>query len=1043
MMIRYITLFLILFSLGLAKDGFTACNTVQITSYVNTPKNLSKLQSLDFPQQCKVMEVGSYAVVRCGCYDKYADAKKELQNLQQHYKHAKIARSYKYRFANKTIPLPKTKTKTVSVKQVKIQNNDIVKTKPTQKTSLGDEELRLMVQTFLYKGDLPNAYKVAQLGYAAHPNSYYWNEKMATISQWTGRSAESIKHLKKMYYLRYDPKIEEKLINYGKAYFQYESIEPYVFNRVQRNPSKENINLLITIYKKTGFPEKAIKILNKEYKRTSNPLLLTKMLELSLEIGDMELAQKYVQLIEPHQPYTKQDAALIAKYYYIEKKIAQGFAALTQAKDSSKIEDQNDSIELEYFALKSDLGWYLQKNVPSAKASKQLIDIHKARLVDYERVSIVYQDINATVAANVVREGYLKYKLPYMFFSYANDAINKKKFDELRSLFTSVDEEHSALAKEPLYWIIKSKLYNHYKKHEEEEAALKHALALAPDNIDIKISLLWHFMDTHDVENVKLILMEIENDAPISESLYFPLASAYFYLDNINRSSYYLDEIKRANKLATQDISYKFLLAYVKQIQNDEGSFQTIMRDITKTLKKKMKQHPELKKDSQTLSNYLRAAMNVIHADKFEKKLKKAKPYLKRKDYDEISYSWAMHNHADEKAHKIYNKAKQKELWILFYDAILFRDHTRTENLLDQYLELLPQGDAVGALVDDGQISLAQSTTFKLFNTNDANQNAYIRHRDLSKKRTDMVDAKLSRLLREPLQQHYLKLSNRSYMRNDWYMMEGFNIYTNDTTDTKLLINPPSPTYKAYLGAKKEFQRGYVEIQAAYNHHMENYFSTWVDGEYRVSADFTLGGKAGKNIRADESTQLYLGGKKDIVSPRVQYQVLKSTLFSLRYEKASFYSQDDVYLGQSNYFTANVYQQIRDGYPDIRVGVFYDNGQYTETSGSKGVIDTIQTQNFKVLPRSFYNIGLNIAYGLANREIYTRVWRPYIQILPYYNSDLQDFTFSFEAGYGGKIFQQDHMSIGTSYSDSVNGIGGKVFEIYLNYQFLYTLSKEL
>ena len=163
----------------------------------------------------------------------------------------------------------------------------------------------------------------------------------------------------------------------------------------------------------------------------------------------------------------------------------------------------------------------------------------------------------------------------------------------------------------------------------------------------------------------------------------------------------------------------------------------------------------------------------------------------------------------------------------------------------------------------------------------------------------------------------------------------------------------------------------------------------------------------------------------------------------MRYEKAAFYSQDDVYLGESDYFTANVYQQIRDGYPDIRIGVFYDNGYYSETTGSKGVIDTIQTQNFQVLPRSFYNIGLNIAYGLANREIYTRVWRPYIQILPYYNSDLNDFTFSFEAGYGGKIFQQDHMSIGTSYSDSVNGIGGKVFEIYLNYQFLYTLSKEL
>jgi len=456
-----------------------------------------------------------------------------------------------------------------------------------------------------------------------------------------------------------------------------------------------------------------------------------------------------------------------------------------------------------------------------------------------------------------------------------------------------------------------------------------------------------------------------------------------------------------------------------------------------------MKKYPALKKDDATLSNYLRAAMYVLNPDKFEKKLKKAKPYLEKKNYDEIAYSWAVYNKAYEKSHKIYNKAKEKELWMMFSDALIFQHHTKIENFLDQYLQLLSQGDAVGALVDDGQTALAQSTNFKLLSNNDANQNAYIRQIELSKKRTDMVDAKLSRLLREPLLQNYLELSNRSYIGNSWYLMQGFNIYKNSTTNTKLLINPPTTTYKVRVSAKKEFhKRGYVAMGIAYNHHMRNYFSLWIDGEYRGSTDFTYGTKIGKNIKADESTQLYLGGKKDIIAPRIKYQILNSTSIDLRYEKAKFYSQDGVYLGDGNYFTTNVSQQIRNGYPDILVGLFYDRGLYYETAGSRGVIEKLRRKKFQVLPSKFYNIGLNFSYGMVNRYIYTRVWRPYFEFSPYYNSDIDNYTYSLNAGYGGKIFHQDHMSIGASYTDSVNGIGGKIFEIYLNYQFLYTLSKE-
>jgi len=1011
----------------------TTCNTVQLVSVASSYKQT--LLQKSYPQDCKVMQIGKIATVRCGCFSKLSRAKQRFEQLKKRYRNATIASTYAYRFPQKRLDLKRPKSRT-KVKKSPIAKDD-------KKISNNERELRLILQIFLYKGDLESAYKVAKFGSKHYPNSYYWNEKMANICQWTNRTAQAMIYLRKIYELNHNPILEEKLIHYGMNHFQYEAVEPLLLKKAKRNPTEKNIDNLINIYTKVGMPEEVLNVLDSEYKRTANRLLLTKALELALQIGDLQRAQKYVAIISNKKPYSKVDAALLAKYYYIDREMNQALQSLLEAKNRDTIEDVNNSKELDYFKLRSDIAWYLQKNRVAAEASKKLMDVNRARQVDYERISLVYPDINNSVAIEAVKQGYKKYKLSYMFFSYANDAVAKKRFQALRKFMNSIDETTSPLTKKSLYWMIKSKVYNYYKEYDKEEFALKKALELAPDNIEVRISLLWHFMGRNDMKNTKLILLDIEDSAPLRESLYFPLASAYFYLHDINRASFYLDEMRFNQDPRIHSISYKFLLAYIKQIQNDAGGFKILMHEIVDKLKEKMKKIPALKKDDRTLSNYLRAAMYILNPDKFEKKLKKAKPYLKKKNYNEIAYSWAIYIKAYEKSHKIYNKMRNKELWVLFSDALLFENHTKIENLLDQYLQMLSQGDAVKALSSDGQTALAQTINFQILNGNDANQNAYIQQIDLSKKRSDMVDAKIATLFRKPLPQTYLELKNRSYIGNSWYIMQGSNIYKNRTTDRKLLLPPPSTTYKIDIGVKKELhKRGFMQMQIEYNHNMRNYLSFWFDGEYRDSSNLTYGAKIGKNIQANESTQLYLGGKKDLFAPRLQYQILPSTAINLRYEKSKFYSQDNLYLGMGDYFNTNIAYKLRNGYPDILLGVFYDRGIYHESDGSRGVIDNLQKQQYAVLPNQFYHIGLRLAYGMANRFLYTRVWRPYFTFSPLYNSTSDNYTYNFEIGYGGKIFQQDHMSIGASYSDSVNGISGKIFEIYLNYQFLYTLTKE-
>jgi hypothetical protein len=862
---------------------------------------------------------------------------------------------------------------------------------------------------------------------------------MAQIAQWSNRLSESMKYLKRAYALSGDADIEDKLIDYGTASFQYEEIEPLVLSRLKRDHSEKNINLMIYVYKKIGVPEKILTILDDEYRQDpKNTIFLTKGLRISLEMGSMSDAKRYVDLIESHKPYSKEDAALLARYYYVQRDIPRAYRALLDAKqeDDEKIEHV-----VKFYELKSDLGWYLQKNIQAAEASRKLMLLDKARLVDYERISFVYKESKPLLAVQAVRDGFRKYHLSYLFYSYANDAINMQKYDELRDLMQEIDKQNPAFSKEALFWIIKAKVYGHYKQRDLEEEALLKALELAPDSYQVKVSLLWHFMDIEDSYKLKVLLMNLEEESQLNESLYFPMASAYFALKNINRASFFIQKIINSGSQTTQTIEFKFLEAYIYQIQNRPATYKRIMYEIVDDLKKEAEENPILWEDPNFLSTYLRASMSVKRNEKFEKMLKKYKPFLKKQDYYEISYSYALKIGAVDKSRKIYNKTKHKELWMRFSNVLHFTNHSKIENMLDKYLYTLSRGDAIVATKADGQIALAQSLNFESFDKNSYNQNMYIQQLDLVKQRNGLFDAKLSYYSRDPLLQKYLKIKNQNYLGSAWYLYTGFSYFINSSMDDDILVNLHRKTSAANIGLKKVYDKGHIGVDVGYHDNYRNYLSYKLYGSYHITDRIVTDILLGSSLDTGESTQLYLAGKKDTVAPHVKYRIVPSTLIDIFYEHNRYFSSDDVYLGRGDYTRAIVSKIFKSGYPDINIGLFYDRGLYKEDMGPNGVIDTIQTRAYNVLPRDFYNYGINFAYGMMNSDIYTRVWRGFFETSLYYNSDMDDYTYGFNCGFGGKVWHQDHLVVGATYTESVNGVGGTIFELYLDYKFLYHLPR--
>jgi ribosomal protein L32 len=1006
---RLFILLLLLFSSSLFAKKEESCYTVQLLSIPYSTKK----SALDVPQECTLMHIANTITMRCGCYEKEKDAQKKLPSYQKKYKHAYIATSYKYRFKKK------------------LQTDKFSLTQPAHATYTKDnEELKLMLQAFLYSNDLENAYKTAKIGYERHPYSLYWNQKMANICRWSGRSQEAMKYMRFLYNKKHNSKLAQEIIDYGLSAYQYDAIKGLVTEKALKNPTKTNVERMIYIYAQTGEPEIAAQTLHKLYLRTHKSYFLTKELQLYINMGEMDEAKRVVGLIEKNSLYTSENVTLISYYYYLKRDMSQAFAALN--KTAVKRYDKQLLIS------RSDLGWYLQKYHYAAKTSYVLIKHNDGRLVDYERVIYVAKDTNTTLASQTALAAYEKYHRSYLFYTFANNAMKRHKYNTIAAIINKIDKEHAAITKEANYWLIKAQLAVHYNDRNKARFALQKALKLDRHNLQIQLTAIDLFLKAGFYDDAKETLHELAEKKNLPSALYLSVASLYYSLHDIDQAAFYIDELQKAEAAATKSLDFKFMLLELYRAQFKKPAVAHELRNIQTILTHEAKQNPEILKTDKYQYDYLRVRMYTAQADKFEKELAFGKKYLTQTHYDDLQYNWAVRNNADELAHTIYLQTNKRELWLELSNALMQQNHSTIEDLLFNYLQTLPIDDASYAAQNDGQTALSQSLTYSSLNTNHYDQSAYISWLNLTKKRSDLFDSKLSYYNRDPLLRKYIKIKNDTYINDGLYLLSNIEYYKNSTLDNSLLLYTSASSLGVDFGIRELFNRGKIELKGGYANSMESYYRFSLYGEYILHKYFTLKAKIAKNITADESIQLLLGGKKDMLSLGLVYNILNSTALELRYDKNKYTSQDNVAIGDGNYFTVNLGYQIRNGYPDMHVGIFSDGGIYSENSGSKGVIDKLQAGTYKVLPRDFYNLGANFSYGMQNSEIYTRVWRPYFEGSIYYNSEINNMTFGISAGYGGKVYSQDHLVIGTEYTNSVNGVGGSILEIFLRYEFLYT-----
>jgi len=902
-------------------------------------------------------------------------------------------------------------------------------TEASSKSKIKDEKYRLMFQVFTYSEDLQNAYRVGKKALKEYPNSIYWHQKMAEISQWLDKREEAIEYYSFVYDKQPSKELEKKILDYSTSMNQYERAVPILLKRALADPSKENIKNLIFIYDKVGEPEKSAEVLETLSRRKgADPFLMQEALRIYIEIGEDELASKLVKRIERSDKISKDVATIVSSYYISQRDMNSSYAALIRA---DIVDEQNAT---DYYAKVSDLGWYLQDFKNGAEASLKLYQNGKARPVDYERILYYYEDTNSTIVGDVARDGYEKSGKEYLYITYLNKLFEAKKYEQLSQAFDDIEGSKisKSIGNNTYFWMMKGQMYAALGERDRAIESFNKALLLEPNSPYIIEALLWFYIDNRYDKLLKDMIFDLEDSREVDPKLWLPIAVANFAMQRSDRAMNY---VKRLMEQKRDNIDIKFMYAYLMQSRGEDEAFMKMMREIFETLEARKTEDPKLMRDREFLYNYLSASMYFTAVDDFQELLIDAKEVLDSKKYIELSIYWALRHNAQARAKYLMGRLKNIEPWMQLSVALNDDDHTDIQDILYRHFAILPIRDRVLASRKISNISMAQTLSFEGALHNRYDYLLYKQRLDLIAEHSDKIDIKSGHLVQGSLDQTYIDTGVRYYIARGWTLLTDIYLANNRNKNRESFAKIPTSDKSIDMILKREMDRGYIEVGLGARDAMDRYYSLYANMEYDISNRLKLDLSYKSGAKANETTYLLLGGKKDDISAKIALQYLPSSSISLMMRYSRFDSQDDHYLGDGYHIKLEWYRQLHSGYPDIAWGAFAEYGDYNEVEGAnRGVLDDIiPYDDAEALPEKFYNIGVNFFYGMMNKESYTRVWRPYAMFSPYYNGYHNQLNLSMSAGIGGSIYDKDHLSIGVGYDQSLNGTQESSLRLYLRY----------
>jgi predicted Zn-dependent protease len=902
----------------------------------------------------------------------------------------------------------------------------------TEKKSLDDEQLRLMYDSFIFSKDLKHAYTIAKKALENNPKSLYWHKKMGEVALWTGHNDVAMEHLIYLYKHTNDEKLGDSIIKQMLATYQYKKALPLIKNKLVNHHDNHTIHEMIDINEKVGKPEESIKTLKKLYIKNPQAKTLASILALYLETGHIKQAKNIVVALEKYKNQSVKAALALSKYYFLQKDLQKAYQALLKVKAKAK----KDNIK--YFQHLSDLGWYLHDNNNAVYGSMMLYQAKQARLVDYERIQMLYKKKDIALMKDIALEAMKTHKSKKFLLNYADAAINKGHFETLNRLLNTElnDQENGALLeKDPKFWLLKAKVDEHFQKTDSMQDALQKALTLAPNSPNTTNTILWSLIDNSQYVPLDKLVKKIEQQKEPKNNISHALSAAYLTLQKPDKAMFYLN---KALKKDPSDIDLKFLHTEILAAQGDFTKQRKILKEILKKLQTDSDKDPTLLKDPQFLRRYLQASLEFANNTQWYALLEAAKSHLKKRDYFELQILHALKHKNFKKAKELHAKShiKNPQLEIELAHA----EHNRKQEsaLLQHYALIAPKAILIEHSEEAYHISEAIAFNQEALLENSTNPYLIGKLQQLYNDYTHHYHVGSAYAKRGELKTLSFELYHFYYLAKGYGLITEIKDFEQSSTNLKQFNVGKSSDLHLHIGVKKTITDGHLQAGITYRNSQKTTIGVNLKVDKGITDSLRLLGTLENNARVeDQSIMMQVGGKQEKLTLQATYTLTENQLLSIMGEYNRYRAQDDTDIGHG--LRANLTWDYT-FLPSYSTGVrlFYNIGKFDEKSNKGSIAELLNNnqQHNKLLQNDYHDSGVGFYYGDA-KKIFGKNFNPYIDIAAVYSGKEKRFYTLLETGFTGAFSKTDFYHLGVKYQNAINGIDQEELAMHLNYSQHY------
>lgn len=893
---------------------------------------------------------------------------------------------------------------------------------PLEITRPYDARLYLLAyEVFLANGDVESAYKVARSAVNQVPGDAAWRERLARVAEWSRRPAEALAEWRWLAEHAGTEDAWQGVLRIAPGLGDDAALIPALRRQAERPGVKEaDLRALMAAWERLGRPEQALAWLLERWKRGADRASLELAADLADRMGRRDEAIVLnLELIESGGTPAVERLIRVATLQVLAGRYADAHALLRRFRERVGQDAR------EYWDLLGDIAWMLQEDNSAIEAYRNLTARREIESNDLDRLVTLLRERQPEEAARLALMGYERFRTPGLLLQALELLWQQKDLAAMKRVYAGIDAKDEArFAQTPYFFTLRSQYRQAAGDVAGARADLQRAIAIAPENTELRLAMIWLLIDARDTVALRAALTQGAAAAAGDRNAWAAHASGWVQLGEPKRALPFFARLVQASPR-----DYLWLTAYADALEQDGqlGAADRVRRFAWAEVRNAAHAADGLK-DRRLRETWARYALARAPGDP---SLAVIRDLLRLDDQSgnapaqkersaaakELVLGWLISNEQHENAKAWlwlnYGRKLATPAWAAVSVALAEGDAEAAAQLLAERPQDIPYRDRVEAARLAKQLRQAQTYAFE---SQELHPDDDVLHLQLSQTLLEgasravggVGEARRGVIASKPRDIGAdVWITQRLRLSVEWREASQRSI------DPLVLTGVPANDRELRVTARKLLDNGWLDLGVGQRDGFAQSYSARMRLYESWGPRLSTLLSAARNERTLDSSALAVAGMRDEISLRALYTLSKSEYLTGQAWGARYRSQNGIALGTATGYDVEAGHRVRIEYPDITLRVaaaqLWSQTQGTGDEATAVLSPTgVNPGPAFFVPGSSRRYGYGASIGETARENWTRAWRPYAGLDRTRNS-ITGEGYNARLGLRGSLLGQDQL----------------------------------